>query len=409
LFRDTTDPYIYFLFLALGKGEAFNSQWHPFLGDSIFTTDGKEWSDSRHLMRPQFVKNRVSDLHCFERHMQHMLKLIPRDGSSIDIANLFFRFALDSSTDFLLGSSANSLGVPQVEFARAFQQIQAHLNTVSRAGPFRHFIFSPDFKKNLEVLNGFVEPFVEKTLQMLPEELKNSNESDYNFLHALAQFTRDPKVLRDQLVATLLASRDTTAGTLSWSLYQLSINPECVDRLRSEILEHVGPNSLPTYNDLKEMKYLQHVINETLRMYPAIPFNVRVSFKDTYLPTGGGEDGLQRIGIPAGTSVVYAPIVMQRRKDLFGPDANEFRPERWERWAPEPWQFIPFNGGPRVCLGQQFALTEMAYVLCRLFQYFDKVEDRSTEPQGERCQVTISPAAGVKVSFRPAVPAPSTS
>jgi cytochrome P450 len=207
LFRDTTDPYIYFLFLALGKGEAFNSQWHPFLGDSIFTTDGKEWSDSRHLMRPQFVKNRVSDLHCFERHMQHMLKLIPRDGSSIDIANLFFRFALDSSTDFLLGSSANSLGVPQVEFARAFQQIQAHLNTVSRAGPFRHFIFSPDFKKNLEVLNGFVEPFVEKTLQMLPEELKNSNESDYNFLHALAQFTRDPKVLRDQLVATLLASR----------------------------------------------------------------------------------------------------------------------------------------------------------------------------------------------------------
>jgi hypothetical protein len=56
---------------------------------------------------------------------------------------------------------------------------------------------------------------------------------------------------------------------------------------------------------------------------------------------------------------------MQRRADIFGEDVEEFRPERWENWTPRPWQYVPFNGGPRICLGQQFALTEMGFLLCR--------------------------------------------
>ncbi|KAF8250772.1 cytochrome P450 [Wilcoxina mikolae CBS 423.85] len=385
-----------------GKGEVFHEQWKPFLGDSIFTTDGKEWQGSRQLIRPQFVKDRVSDLHIFERHTQHMLRLIPRDGSTIDIADLFFRLTLDSATDFLLGESVNSLGTTgESEFAKAFGQIQEHVNDITRAGPLAVFIPDREFKKNLAVLNSFVEPFVEKTLRMRPEELKGRNETDYNFLHALAGFTRDPKVLRDQLVAVLLAGRDTTAGTLSWALFELAKRPDCVQRLRNEILDTVGPDAAPTYADLKGMKYLQHVMDETLRLYPAVPFNIRVALKDTFLPVGGGESKLEPVGVPAGTACAYSAIVMQRRTDIFGPDANEFKPERWDNWAPKPWTFIPFNGGPRICLGQQFAYTEMAYTLCRLFQNFDALLDRATQPQFERCETTISPGAGVKVALRP--------
>lgn len=104
---------------------------------------------------------------------------------------------------------------------------------------------------------------------MRPEELKEKTEKEYNFLHALAEFTRDPQMLRDQIVAVLLAARDTTAATLSWTLYELSKQPKVVERLRMEILERLGSDTLPTYTDLKEMKYLQHIINETLRLYPA--------------------------------------------------------------------------------------------------------------------------------------------
>ncbi|KAI5776675.1 cytochrome P450 [Geopyxis carbonaria] len=391
-------------FHDFGKGEAFHHQWAAFLGDSIFTTDGAAWHGSRTLLRPQFVKDRISDIHCFERHLRRMMALIPDDGgvATVDIQDLLFRFTLDTATDFLLGESVDSLGTPRVAFAQAFAEIQAHMNTMSRAGPFEVLFPQARFRRNLKILNDFVEPFVERTLAMRPEELKGRNESSYNFLHALAEFTREKHILRDQLVAILLAARDTTAGTLSWVFHELAGHPDVVERLRREILERVGETREPTYTDLKEMKYLQHVINETLRLYPAVPFNVRVALKDTYLPHGNAKDENESIGILKGTIVAYSTLTMQRREDLFGPDVAQFIPERWEKWVPKSWQFVPFNGGPRICIGQQFALTEMGYTIVRMLQKFDRIESRATGVQKERCEITITPSEGVKVALRPA-------
>ncbi|KAG0136756.1 cytochrome P450 [Tuber indicum] len=394
-----------------GKGEPFRQDWKSFLGDSIFTTDGQLWHASRQLIRPQFIRGRVSDLDTFERHVSHMLEYIPRDGAIVDISDLFYRFTLDSATDFLLGHSVDSLGSPQVEFARAFADIQKHMSDKSKAGPLRWIFPEGKYRKDLKVLNSFVEPYVEQALRIGPEELKSKNEKSYNFLHALAEFTRDKHMLRDQLVAVLLAARviiclfapnDTIAATLSWSLYEIARQPEIVRKLRMEILERLGPNGKPTYTDLKEMKYLQHVINETLRLYPAVPFNVRMSLKDTSLPRGAGPDGLDPVGMPKNTIFGYAPLTMQRREDLFGPGVERFDPDRWEKWSPKSWQYIPFNGGPRICIGQQFALTEMSYVLVRMFQQFGSVESGQKEEQYQNCNIVLSPGTGVPVSFKPA-------
>ena len=91
---------------------------------------------------------------------------------------------------------------------------------------------------------------------------------------------------------------------------------------------------------------------------------MRVAWHDTTLPTGGGRDGKQPIGVLKGTPVGYSPLSMQLREDLYPADPelahpHEFSPERWETWTPKTWQYIPFNGGPRICVGQQFALTEI--------------------------------------------------
>jgi cytochrome P450 len=104
-----------------------------------------------------------------------------------------------------------------------------------------------------------VNPFIDDALRLSPEELasKTKSEEGYTFLHALAAFTRDRKVLRDQLVAILLAGRDTTASTLSWTFYELARHPEVVKKLREEIVDSVGLERAPTYGDLKSMKYLQ--------------------------------------------------------------------------------------------------------------------------------------------------------
>lgn len=112
-------------FSDYGKGEPFHTEWSDFLGDSIFTTDGPQWHASRQLIRPQFTKDRVSDLYCFESHMKTLFRAIDNggplngedqkvqtgagSGRVLDISELFFRYTLDVTTEFLLGKDTKSL------------------------------------------------------------------------------------------------------------------------------------------------------------------------------------------------------------------------------------------------------------------------------------------------------------
>lgn len=178
-------------------------------------------------------------------------------------------------------------------------------------------------------------------------------------------------------------------------------------KLREEILATVGPEDEPTYRDLKDMSYLKAVVNETLRLYPAVPYNTRVALRDTTLPKGGGPDGSQRVGVLEGMVMAYSPYIMQRRPDLYPPvsdtfaDVNQFSPERWEHWHPKGHEYVPFNAGPRICVGQQFALTEMAYVLCRMFQRYGRVEGRMANMERPvlKTDLTVKPASPILVAF----------
>ncbi|KAF7544202.1 hypothetical protein G7046_g9832 [Stylonectria norvegica] len=157
------------------------------------------------------------------------------------------------------------------------------------------------------------------------------------------------------------------------------------------------------------MPYLKAILHETLRLYPSVPFNVRLALKDTTLPHGGGADGSQPLPVLAGTPVGYSTLVMQRRADLYPPtsatfaDPDIFSPERWATWHPRPHDYIPFNAGPRICIGQQFALTEMGYVLCRLFQKFERVTSYMQDIDGGKpllkSDIVLSPGQGVWVAF----------
>lgn len=136
-------------FQDYGKGEPFHEEWKPFLGDSIFTTDLDQWHNSRQLIRPQFIKDRVSDLDVFEAHVQILIRAIANGGvvgtpgtatdgkgcgRDVDVSDLFFRYTLDAATDFLLGSSVDSLEIPNQGFAEAFGEVQRVQNMIARAG-----------------------------------------------------------------------------------------------------------------------------------------------------------------------------------------------------------------------------------------------------------------------------------
>jgi cytochrome P450 len=127
-----------------GKGHQFHRVWSPFLGDSIFTTDGQMWSDNRSLIRPMFIKDRVRDLEIFQRWTNALISKIPAGGGTVNMMDLFYRMTLDVTTDFLLGVSVNSLdkwvtivsvfrmdessnlivNSPKHEFVDAFQEVQ---------------------------------------------------------------------------------------------------------------------------------------------------------------------------------------------------------------------------------------------------------------------------------------------
>ncbi|KAK5093538.1 hypothetical protein LTR24_004249 [Lithohypha guttulata] len=398
-------------FSEYGKGAQFHLEWQDFLGDSIFTTDGRQWSDSRALIRPMFQRERVADLDLIEQHVQELFNLVgPGDGRPVDARNLFFRFALDASTHFLFGHSAGSLMNERTEFAQAFDEVQRIQALDGRAGPLRHFFPKKTFYAGLKTMDRFIEPWISEALSLSQEELDSKLSKTDTFLHALARRTRDRKVIRDQLVALLLAGRDTTSTTMSWMILELARKPAVVAKLREEIAQVVGTRGQrPTYENIKDMKYLTWIINETLRLYPVVPFNVRTSLTDTTLPRGGGPDGTQPIGIPKDTAVGYSTLIMQRRRDLYPPisedfpyDPLEWVPERWATWQPRKhggWTFIPFNGGPRICIGQQFAMVEMAYVIIRLFTEYDRIIDYGNDDVKLGITITLAPHPGVKVGF----------
>lgn len=281
---------------------------------------------------------------------------------------------------------------------------------------FNFILSRKEFREQLGVMNDFIQPYIERVLTLSTSELDQKLSHQETFLDALARFTRDPRVLRDQLVAVLLAGRDTTAGTLSFCLFELSRNPEVVERLRDEIRTRVGvgpSGRKPSYADLKEMKFLNAVLNETMRFYPVVPFNVRHALRPTTLPRGGGPDGRSPVGVRAGTRVIYSTLLLQRDPRHYAEpgspgyfDPGKWLPQRWvEGWQPKPWYFIPFNGGPRICIGQQFAMIEMAYTVVRILQAFEKVtavpptgEEKVRDPSLE-FEVTLSPGSELNCVF----------
>jgi len=235
----------------------------------------------------------------------------------------------------------------------------------------------------MKIVSAYIDPIIQEavekkklanSLHVNSVEKEDEDRAYGSLLDELLNSTSDFKVLKDETLNILLAGKDTTQWTTTVIVYFLAMHPNVNARLRQEILQHVGPTRRPTYDDIRDMKYLRAVINEAMRLYPSVPFNVRQSINATTWPSPDPNE--KPIYIPAKTQVPYSVFLMHRRKDLWGPDAEEFDPDRWldERLKTyllaNSFQFLPFNAGPRICLGQQFAYNEMSFILVRLLQKF---------------------------------------
>ncbi|CAN3486687.1 cytochrome P450 52A5 [Diutina catenulata] len=385
-------------------------QLAPLLGDGIFTLDGVGWKHSRMMMSPQFTRDQISRVEMIEPHVRVLFKHI--DLGETDLQPLFFRLTMDVATEFLLGESIGSLrdasvgystvsGVPgRAEFAPAFDLSSEWLFIRSAFQLYYRFVNPPDFRRANRTARTVVDYYVNKVLCMDKEV---ATKKGYTFLVELAKHTSDPKVLRDQALNSLFAGRDTTAGLLSFIFLMLAKHPEVTAKVREEIADQFGDDvSKISFESLKRCRYLQNVINETLRLFPIVPFNVRQATRDTTLPRGGGPNADKPIFIAKHELVAYNVFAMHRSKATYGEDANEFRPERWQGDLPLKvgWAFLPFNGGPRICLGQQFALTEAAYVTVRLLQRYSTMVDHNDKRMRLCNKLTMSLMDGCNVELK---------
>ncbi|QRW20636.1 cytochrome P450 family protein [Rhizoctonia solani] len=378
------------------KGNDIQGMMFSVLGGGIFNSDGEAWRIHRSMSRPYFTRIRVTHFDNFVRHTDIAIsKLLSRmaepNRPAVDFQDLACRFTLDSGTEFLFGEDVGSLDAPllypreepkddSTSFGAAFARVQNHVT--HRIGlpvlwPWME-LFYDRTAEDMKIINAYVAPILgkrEKSNTILGTGLKPSNKdgqaSTDTLLRHLFQFTGDETVIRDEIINILVAARDTTAAALTFAVYMLSQNPEVMNRLRDEIISHLGASSYPTPEDLKEMKYLRAFLNETLRLFPPVPSNTRVATRSTVLKLKGGN-----YFIPAGTRIIWSTLLMHRRKDLWGPDADKFDPDRWldDRFKAyvmqNPFIFLPFNAGPRV----QFAYNEVSFFLCRLLQRVESIE-----------------------------------
>ncbi|PQE07107.1 cytochrome P450 alkane hydroxylase protein [Rutstroemia sp. NJR-2017a BVV2] len=111
--------------------------------------------------------------------------------------------------------------------------------------------------------------------------------------------------------------------------------------------------------------------NTGLRMYRVTSTIFRSALEDTVLPSGGGPDNIAPIFVPKNTLLFVCVWALHRDKAVFGLDAEEFNPDRWSKVKPKRWEYIPFGGGPRACMGREMGITESLYVLCRLAQRYE--------------------------------------
>ncbi|KDQ19556.1 hypothetical protein BOTBODRAFT_636486 [Botryobasidium botryosum FD-172 SS1] len=403
------------------KGPTFIAAMESMLGQGIFNSDGDMWKFHRAITRPFFTRDRISDFDTFDRHADSIIEKMKARfdaGTAVDFQDVVSRFTLDSAADFLFGVSMDSIGATPLplpvteapnsvsanskkDFAKAFADAQMHVSFRHRIGPLWPLLefFGDKTADDMKVCYELLDPIVEKALKEKGAKTGidvavDATEEGTLLAHLVQQtdgrspplaFSRtalqthinliDAAIIRSELLNILIAGRDTTAATLTFATYALAMYPDVLGKLRQEILDTVGPQRRPTFDDVRQMKYLRAVINETLRLFPPVPFDAREAAKQTTLSTPNGPTYY----IAAGTTIIYSVLLMHRDPDLWGPDSFEFDPERWldsrvqQYLTQNPFIFLPFNAGPRICLGQQFAYNEVSFFLIRLLQKFDRI------------------------------------
>ncbi len=369
------------------KGKVLRANRHVF-GEGLLTSEGDFWLRQRRLAQPAFHRARIASYAATMVEYTRRMLDDWRGGEERDAHQEMMRLTLQ-----IVGKTLFDADVE-----RDAQEVGKSLELLLEIGAnFRRAIFVPHWlptSTNLRVKREIAQ--IEKILYRIIAERRASGRDAGDLLSMLLS-ARDEdgsrmtdRQLRDEAITLFLAGHETTASTLSWTWWLLAQNPRVEAKLHAELDAVLGDRA-PTLDDLPKLGYTEHVITESLRLYPAAWGMARLAVEDHEIA-----------GYPVtkGMGVAMAQWVVHRDPRWY--DApEEFRPERWEddllKRLPR-FAYFPFGGGPRQCIGNTFALMEATLILATIARKF-RLRLVSNHPVVPLASITLRPRHGVRVTL----------
>jgi cytochrome P450 len=369
----------------------------PVLGDGLLTSEAEPWLRQRRLIQPAFQRSHVEDYAAiFVAHTERMLSDWG-DGERIDLHSAMMHLTLSIAAKALLGTEVSG---------SEFRSVSRALELLMRDFVYRFegivkiplwvpTVWNWRIKRQIRQLDRVIYGIIDRRRRGAQDGddllTRLMQATDAGAENPGAPGTMSDRQLRDEMMTLFLAGHETTANALSWTCYLLAQHPEVEVRLQAE-LQSVLSGRSPTVADVPRLVYTEQVVTESMRVFPPVYAIGRRSVRNCEI---GGYD------VPAGTTFLMSQWVLHRDPRFFD-DPLEFRPQRWADGLAKripKFAYFPFGGGPRVCVGNSFALLEAVLILATVAQQF-----RFELLAGQRVipwpAVTLRPKYGIHVVCR---------
>ncbi|XP_031328068.1 cytochrome P450 4C1-like isoform X1 [Photinus pyralis] len=387
--------------------------FHPWLGLGLLTGSGARWKHIRKLLTPAFhFKILKQFIDIFDKQGNILINILEKcDGKEVDVFPYIALCSLDIICEATMNTSVDAQFAPNSEYVSSVHEMCAivfrRYHSPLKAWDALYKL-SKDYqkqKKALTILHGYSNAVIKRRKKELEDaKLHISNKEDEMgnkhrlvFLDLLLLSEVDGKplphnVIREEVDTFMFEGHDTTTSGISFTLYCLSKNPEVQDKVFTE-LKVIDPQGRKAwaYDDLQQMKYLEQVIKESLRLYPPVPLFART-------PTENVDFGGTLV--PKGISLTVFTYGLHRCPKLY-PNPDVFDPERFtpeNSRARSIYGYVPFSTGSRNCIGQRFAMLEIKSIVAYLIREFKLLEVVGHEPE-LTVDAILRPQNGLPIRF----------
>ncbi|RTJ99539.1 cytochrome P450 [Campylobacter jejuni] len=366
----------------------------PLLGESIFTTNGEVWKKQRELLRPSFEMTRINKvfnlmseavvdmMDRFSKYPNHAVIEVD-EAMTFITADVIFRTIMSSKLDEEKGKKILNAFVTFQE-----QSVHTAMRRMFRFPKWLSYVLGDRKRAKAgdvirQVLSDIIKPRYDMADNAEFEDILGSLllvvDADTNKRFSFEE-------ILDQVAMLFLAGHETTASSLTWTLYLLSLYPKEQEKAYEEITQ-ILQGGVIEISHLRQFKYLTNIFKESLRLYPPVGFFAREAKKDTQV-----RDKL----IKKGSGVVIAPWLIHRHEE-FWTNPHGFNPSRFEGEYKKD-AYLPFGVGERICIGQGFAMQEAILILANILKTYKLELEEGFVPDVVG-RLTVRSANGMRIKF----------